>query len=444
VSQGQGDLPGRLGSCSTVEARSREELERRRRVRRREVRRRRAVALAVLLALAAAVAAAAAWVFHGDSTSPAAAGGPGAPSPAGPARPVRADGSLGAPAVKRACSLLTRAEIRAQLGGPVGRPTPIWPYCQWLIGKDAFLAVHVSPRTPLDSSPWRAPLLQTTSGLGDRAYYGTNRYLYIGDGKASYWLLFQKAGEFTGIRTPQLQALGRKVVQRARSGAAGGEQAPFERALLGGAKPSRRRPLVVYFGGDSLAAGPSWAFAVEAAKRATIRALPEYQVGTGLLRADYFDWTRHLKAVLNARNPDVAVFMAGANDSQDAIVGGRYHPVGTPVWKRVYRARVARTMDVLAAGGRKVVWVAMPPMREQRLYDGMAAVDRIFAAEARKRPAVTFVDTWKLFRAPGGGYADSVGGTVVRLDDGIHLNVAGSYLLARAVLKQVRRLGNLD
>jgi hypothetical protein len=134
--------------------------------------------------------------------------------------------------------------------------------------------------------------------------------------------------------------------------------------------------------------------------------------------------------------------MAGANDSQDAIVNGRYHPVGTQVWKRVYRKRVGQAMDVLSAGGRKAVWVGMPPMREQRLYDGMAAVDRIFAAEARKRPGITYVDTWKLFSAPGGGYTDSVGGETVRLADGIHLNVEGSYLLARAVLKEVRRLGN--
>ena len=220
------------------------------------------------------------------------------------------------------------------------------------------------------------------------------------------------------------------------------EEAPFERKLLGGARPTARTPLVVYFGGDSLAAGPSWAFADLAAKRRVIRALPEYQVGTGLLRADYWDWTRHLRAVLKARNPDVAVFMAGANDSQDAIVGGRYYPFETAVWKRIYRKRVARTMDVLTEGGRKAVWVGMPPMREQRLYDGMAAVDRVFAAEAREHPNVTYVDSWKLLGAPGGGYADSVGGETVRLADGIHLNVEGSYLLARAVLKEARRLGN--
>src|SRR5207247_1653865 len=45
-----------------------------------------------------------------------------------------ADPTLGDPFVAKACGLLTAAEIQAQFGGPVGPPTPTWPYCQWIVG----------------------------------------------------------------------------------------------------------------------------------------------------------------------------------------------------------------------------------------------------------------------------------------------------------------------
>ena len=54
------------------------------------------------------------------------------------AEPDRPDGSLGARNVRLACTLLTKQEIKAQFGGPVGKPTPTWPYCQWTIGRDAW------------------------------------------------------------------------------------------------------------------------------------------------------------------------------------------------------------------------------------------------------------------------------------------------------------------
>jgi hypothetical protein len=256
-------------------------------------------------------------------------------------------------------------------------------------------------------------------------------------------LLYQRASEFTGIREPQLIALAREALRRAETG--GTVPAPgAPRTALAG----RGRPLTVYFAGDSLSAGPGWAFLTLQREKRTVEVRAEYEVGTGLLRGDYFDWVRHLRGIAAGAQPDVIVFMAGANDSQDAILAGRYHPVGTRVWDRVYRARVAAAMDAARAGGRRVIWVGMPPMREAKLSDGMAEVDAVFRSEAVKRPNVTYLDTWSLFDGPGGRYTDQVRDTngryvYVRLPDGIHLNVKGSQLLAREVARVVERLGRV-
>jgi hypothetical protein len=157
------------------------------------------------------------------------------------------------------------------------------------------------------------------------------------------------------------------------------------------------------------------------------------------LRNDYFDWVRHLRGIAGARTPDVVVVMTGANDGQDAIVGGRYHPVGSATWKRVLRSRVAGALAAATSTGARVVWVGMPPMRDATLNRGMAAVNAVARREVARSGGV-WVDSWPLFSAPGGGYTDTDrSGRIVRLEDGIHLNVAGSVALARAVTRAVDR-----
>jgi hypothetical protein len=207
-------------------------------------------------------------------------------------------------------------------------------------------------------------------------------------------------------------------------------------------------PLTLWVGGDSLAAGPSWAVFDAATATGVITPMAEYQVGTGLVRAEYWDWTRHVDAVLRARDPDVAVFMVGANDNQPLAIDGISYPAGSPEWLAEYRRRVAATMDVLARHGRTAIWIGMPPMRDPAFSAAMSVVNGVFAEEAAAH-GVTYVDAYSLFSPPGqpGVYIDAVptavGPVPVRLDDGIHLNVDGSRYVATVVLNELVRLGLL-
>ena len=181
-----------------------------------------------------------------------------------------------------------------------------------------------------------------------------------------------------------------------------------------------------------------------------IQPLAEYQVGTGLVRDEYWDWHRHLEAVVRARDPQVVVFMVGANDDQALAVDGTSYRAPAPEWVAEYRRRVGGIMDVLTGGGRQVVWIGMPPMQGASYSEAMGLIGGLMAEEAATRPAVTYVDAFAMFSAPGapGVYAQSIPDeagepTVVRLDDGIHLNVAGSQYLARRVMEEVDRLVGL-
>jgi hypothetical protein len=215
-------------------------------------------------------------------------------------------------------------------------------------------------------------------------------------------------------------------------------------------KPTAAAPLRLWVGGDSLAAGPSWAVFVNAEATGVIEPLAEYQVGTGLVRDEFWDWPKHLDAVVRARNPQVSVFMVGANDDQGIDVNGTaLHPPDR-AWVDEYARRVDAVMTKLTEHGRRLIWIGMPPMRDPQYSLSMGLLDLIFRNEANKHRRVTYVDTWTLFSATGalGTYAQYVTDesgqpTNMRLDDGIHLNVEGSQYLARAVMTELAKVVTL-
>jgi hypothetical protein len=211
--------------------------------------------------------------------------------------------------------------------------------------------------------------------------------------------------------------------------------------------PTADAPLRLWVGGDSLAAGPSWAVFVAAQATGVIKPLAEYQVGSGLVRNEFWDWSKHMRAVVRARDPQVTVFMVGANDDQGIDVDGTSLHPPDQAWGDAYGRRVDALMDTLTAGGRSLIWIGMPPMRDAQYSQSMGFLNDVFRARAEQHPRVAYVDAWALFSAPGapGAYAQYVtdeGGqaTNMRLDDGIHLNVEGSQFLARVVMAELAKL----
>jgi hypothetical protein len=146
-----------------------------------------------------------------------ASSGPGEVSAA--ARPTtttvgKHDGSLGDADTKLACTLLNQSEIEAQFGGPVGEATPIYPYCQWLVGDDAFLAVQIY-RQPIDEARNYHPVRFDTSGLGDDGgYVASTRAVFFGRNGVTYSILWQQVGDFTTVETDRLSALAQNVLAR--------------------------------------------------------------------------------------------------------------------------------------------------------------------------------------------------------------------------------------
>jgi len=206
--------------------------------------------------------------------------------------------------------------------------------------------------------------------------------------------------------------------------------------------PTKRDPLRVYVGGDSVVRDVGESFLRLAADDERLRTALHYEIATGLARPDHFDWRATLIGDAKVLKPEIALLMFGGNDAQ-GIVGpdGQVHPeVDSDGWRAEYGRRVGAVMDSMAAKDRLVLWVGQPPMRSPGFARRMQVINAVVKAEAATRPWVTYVDTTAVLGDPDGSYTDRQPGTDadLRQDDGIHLSRAGADLLARHLLELVQ------
>jgi len=193
-------------------------------------------------------------------------------------------------------------------------------------------------------------------------------------------------------------------------------------------------PRKVWIGGDSMA------YQIRPTLEAKLRAAGVVSVpwlcksSSGLVRTDFLNWPNTARTQLRQHHPKATVFMIGTNDSQGITVKGTVYPFGSAGWKKYYRIRVAAVMkSMLSNGAQRVYWIGMPIMRSSQFSRNMRIMNSIFSSEARKRPAVTYIDAWKLFSDSSGRYVAKW-----RASDGIHFNNAGVSRLAGVIVKKVR------
>ena len=102
------------------------------------------------------------------------------------------------------------------------------------------------------------------------------------------------------------------------------------------------------------------------------------------------------------------VLLFGTNDSQDLESDDGVLQAGSPAWLAVYRARVAKVMDLVHQPATTTVWVGLPVMRSHDYDASMAALDAVYREEAAQRPWISYVDSRSLFASPSGGYTDAL------------------------------------
>jgi lysophospholipase L1-like esterase len=217
----------------------------------------------------------------------------------------------------------------------------------------------------------------------------------------------------------------------------------FDPAVLGlDTKPLELRTLLVT--GDSL----STPLDVELARQLAdgdVEVVRDPHVGTGISNSTIVDWAKLSERQVEREKPDAIVVFIGANDGFPfpQSGGGEIECCGVP-WATVYANRVRQLMNTYRqAGDARVYWVTVPTPRDPKRQEIARTVNAaIEVARDPWRSQVRLIDTVPIF-TPDGQYRASmpVDGrdTIVRESDGIHLNEAGSELLAETVLDAVER-----
>ena len=210
-------------------------------------------------------------------------------------------------------------------------------------------------------------------------------------------------------------------------------------------------PLRIWTGGDSLGeyVGSELLYRVADPGLSVVEL--DFTISTGLARPDYFDWPARFSEVMQRDDrPNVVVFMVGGNDDQDLRVDGERVDVGTPEWQAAYRERAATMMDIAAYPDVQMLWINLPPMRDDRRETISLEINNAIAAEAELRPWVRVVDIVDLFTGPDGGYEqfiDAPDGSATRkarANDGVHITRQASTWVAEQVWDMISSQWRFD
>jgi uncharacterized protein len=199
-----------------------------------------------------------------------------------------------------------------------------------------------------------------------------------------------------------------------------------------------RDPLRLWIGGDSLAGSLGPSLGDLAGKSGVVQPVVDSRVSSGLLSPDFFDWPNKGDEDMSTYDPEVAVFIIGANDAKNLPKSADEDPR----WRERYSAAVEEMLNVLIGNGRAVYWIGAPIMSDAAFSERVRNVNSVYEEVAARHPEVTYVDAFTVFSAPDGKYAPSLptgDGKVVRVraQDGIHFTPAGGDLLASAVFEQL-------
>jgi len=209
--------------------------------------------------------------------------------------------------------------------------------------------------------------------------------------------------------------------------------------------PTGANPLRLLVTGDSLTEYLGPELVDEAARAGPVRGLTDTQYGTGLVRPDYVDWSVLASQQVRADNPEAVVVMMGGNDDQNITVpSGQILRAGSPAWTREYERRAAICMRIWAHGGRRrVYWLSVPPARSPAWASVDGQINLALRWAAARVPGAQYLDILGPV-TDRGRYADFVRNVqgqpvLVREPDGVHLNMAGSQIVAGEVLAVLRR-----
>ena len=236
-------------------------------------------------------------------------------------------------------------------------------------------------------------------------------------------------------------------------------------------------PLRLWVGGDSLAGSLGPALGAIAGATGVVQPYFDSRVSSGLTSPNFFDWPAQAEKEMPRLDPEIAVFIIGANDytaprrtsgfansttttntrtptstSSPAVTSTTADSAasiaGEP-WKSDYAARIDNMLSKLEGPNRTVIWVGPPPFGNEHDNEDVQKVSELSKQVLDHHPEAVFVDDYSLFLDSNGKYSDKLPDdkgvlTTMRTGDGVHFTMDGAKKLARAIYALVDAQCHVD
>jgi hypothetical protein len=217
-------------------------------------------------------------------------------------------------------------------------------------------------------------------------------------------------------------------------------------------------PLRLWVGGDSLAGSLGTSLGTIAGATGVVQPYFDSRVSSGLTNPTFFDWPSHAEKEMTRLNPEIVVFIIGANDylaptttttTTSTTVDPNVPtspsttiPAPPEPWKVDYAQRVDAMLTSLSAPDRTVIWVGPPPFKNEQNNVAIQQISEVSKAVIAMHPDAVFVDDYAMFLDANGKYTDRLpdaNGNLIpmRSGDGVHFTTEGGNQLARAVFDVV-------
>ena len=221
--------------------------------------------------------------------------------------------------------------------------------------------------------------------------------------------------------------------------------------MLGGAPGSTASDskLRIGFAGDSIVdnywSGTSRLVSANPCLKGVIELGRYARNGTGVTRGDKLYWPRHILKIADEFKPQIFVISIGMNDRQFIVdASGQRTAWGAPNWLDKYKSELTDFVKAAADGGRVVLLLGLPAMREAVDDADAREKNQLFAevVASLNNPRVRYVEPWKLaasgidtFSTYGRDRNDRL--VQIRAGDGKHFTSAGEELLASHVFPKL-------
>jgi uncharacterized protein len=168
--------------------------------------------------------------------------------------------------------------------------------------------------------------------------------------------------------------------------------------------------------------------------------------GTGLTRADKFNWGEETKKIVSTFAPDLLITSFGLNDRQGVVEPDKVTRVelGGAEWPKRYSAHISSVLAEGSVGKAGLLWVGLPVLRDKVSQTDAQEKNRLYLENVQSfnSPKVRFVEPWRLapegedtFKPFGAGLSGET--VALRSTDGIHFTSAGYDLVAAYLLPRI-------